>query len=204
MRQASDHQDNSVVAAAKDTLGLDAEPLLPCDGDEIRRETRARNLPIAFDRNAGGALAGRSRALDNEIVCKPAEVTSLPLHSVDLAELLAERVGPGQEIEKKARGNAVLIAEAGSGSELNRGFLLWCGFLHGLVRGTVSRTFQEHLQRVGGSAVDEQPLSFAAESIPLSRSASDRMPRMSATWCRFIVGSWRIPSVHRPLPEGRN
>jgi hypothetical protein len=130
MRQATDHQDNSVVAAAKDTLGLDAEPLLPCDGDEIRREALARNLPIAFDRNAGGALAGRSRALDNEIVCKPAEVTSLLLHSVDLAELLAERVGPGQEIEKKARGNAVLIAEAGSRVELNR------GFLHGLVRGT--------------------------------------------------------------------
>ena len=58
MRQTSDHQDNSVVAAAKDTLGLDAEPLLPCDGDEIRREARACNLPIAFDRNAGGAFAG--------------------------------------------------------------------------------------------------------------------------------------------------
>ena len=33
----------------------------------------------------------------------------------------AERVGPRQEIEKKARANAVLIAEAGSGSELDRG-----------------------------------------------------------------------------------
>jgi hypothetical protein len=58
LRQASDHQDDSVVAAAEDTLGLDAEPLLPCDGDEIRREARACNLPIAFDRYADGALAG--------------------------------------------------------------------------------------------------------------------------------------------------
>jgi hypothetical protein len=46
MRQAADHQNNRIVTASKDTLGLDAEPLRPCGGDEIRREARARNLPI--------------------------------------------------------------------------------------------------------------------------------------------------------------
>src|SRR5262249_15010615 len=39
MRETANHQDNSVVAAAKDTLSLDAEPLRPCDANEIRRET---------------------------------------------------------------------------------------------------------------------------------------------------------------------
>ena len=121
MRKTSDHKDNSVVAAAKDSLRLDAEPLRPCDANEIRREARARNLPVAFDRNAGGALACRSCALNDKIVCKPAQVASLPLQAIDFAEIHAERVGSRQEIEKKARANAVLIAEAGSGSELDRG-----------------------------------------------------------------------------------
>ena len=105
--------------------------------------TKSGGKPAAVTRRSlliempAARLPVEARALDNEIVGKPAEVTSLPLHPLDLAELLAERVGPGQEIEKKARGNAVLIAEAGSGSELYRGFLLWCGFRHGLVRGTI-------------------------------------------------------------------
>ncbi|WP_334390662.1 hypothetical protein [Bradyrhizobium sp. AZCC 2262] len=150
LRQGADHQNNRIVAAAKDTLGLDAEPLRPDGGDEVPGKARARDLPIAFDRNAGGALAGGSRALDHKIVCKPAQVASLPLHAVDFTEIRTEPVGPGQEIEKKARGNAVLIAEAGSGSELNGSFLLRCGLRHRVV--PASRTFREHLQWAGRRA----------------------------------------------------
>lgn len=72
------------------------EPLRPRDANEIRRETRARDLPVAFDRNSGGALGYRSRAFDDKIVCKPVQVSSLPLQAIDLAEIGAERVGPRQ------------------------------------------------------------------------------------------------------------
>jgi hypothetical protein len=102
MRETANHQDNSVVTAAKDTLGLDAKPLRPCDANEIRREARARNLPIAFDRNAGGALAYRSCALNDKIVCKPAQVASLPLQAIDFAEIHAERVGAKRSRRKRA------------------------------------------------------------------------------------------------------
>ena len=98
-------------------------------------EARARNLPVAFDRNAGGALACGSCALNDKIVCKPAQVASLPLQAIDFAEIHAERVGPRQEIKKKARADAVLIAEAGSGSELNGRFFLRGGLLHRQIRG---------------------------------------------------------------------
>jgi YD repeat-containing protein len=103
-------------------------------GEPVGREARTGDLPVAFDRNAGGALARGSRALNDKIVSKPAQVASLPLQAVDLAEVHAERVGPRQEIEKKARTNAVLIAEAGSGSELNGRFLLRGSLLHGSIR----------------------------------------------------------------------
>jgi hypothetical protein len=96
--------------------------LRPGGGNEVRGEARARDLPFAFDRNAGGVLAGGSGALDHKIVRKPAQVASLPLHAVDFAEIRAECVGPGQKIQKKARSNTVLIAETGSGSELNGSF----------------------------------------------------------------------------------
>ncbi|UWU83006.1 hypothetical protein N2605_25980 [Bradyrhizobium yuanmingense] len=79
----------------------------------------------------------------------PAQVSSLPFQAIkttsqpsptvarptrSLAEIGAKRVGLRQKIEKKARSDAVLIAEAGSGSELNRGFLLRGGLLHDVVR----------------------------------------------------------------------
>lgn len=160
MRKISDHKDNSVVAAAKDTLRLDAEPLRPCCANEIRREARARNLPIAFDRNAGGALACRSRALNDKIVCKPAQVASLPLQAIDFAEIHAERVGPRQEIEKKARADAVLIAEAGSGSELNGSFFLRGGLLHRLIRGG---SLLERSKNICNGLRDEQAPKLSVE-----------------------------------------
>src|SRR6266481_4863019 len=160
MRKTSDHKGDSVVAAAKDTLRLDAEPLRPCDANEIRREARARNLPVAFYRNAGGALACGSCALNDKIVCKPAPVASLPLQAIDFAEIHAERVGPRQEIKKKARADAVLIAEAGSGSELNGRFFLRGGLLHRQIRGD---SLLERSKNICNGLRDEQAPKLSVE-----------------------------------------
>src|SRR5262249_32409691 len=123
IRQASNHKNNGIVAGAKGAICFDAEPLCPGNADEIGREAGAGNLPIAFDRYAGGALAGGGRAADDKVVREPAQIAALPLDPIDLAEIDAERVRPGQKIEEEARGNAILVAETHSRSEANRGLL---------------------------------------------------------------------------------
>jgi hypothetical protein len=45
------------------------------------------------------------------------------MDTIDFAEIRAERVSSSQEIEKKARSDAVLIAKTDSAGELNRGLL---------------------------------------------------------------------------------
>lgn len=62
----------------------------PRDADEIGREAGAGNLPIAFDRYAGGALADGSRAVDDKVVREPAQIAALPLDPIDLAEIDAK------------------------------------------------------------------------------------------------------------------
>ena len=63
MREAPAHQRDRVVAVAKHTICLDAEPLGPGDADKIRWKTGAGNLPIALERYADAAVS-RQRETD--------------------------------------------------------------------------------------------------------------------------------------------
>jgi len=104
-----------------------AESALDIATGERRRAARATFLN-GYKRMMDLWPASQAFFYPNGAAPKRGDLVRMPTLAKTLRELAAA--------EKKARGNAVLIAETGSSSELNRGFLLRCGLLHAVVRAT--------------------------------------------------------------------